>query len=79
MASEMARQAEGEERAAIVAMLRRAVCESVAGNSKPKFICQTPAKASFVLAFAFSILAEAVEKGEHLQAAAILSQKEPQG
>ena len=60
-------QLEGDERGAIIAMLRRAVCEAVAGSSKPSFMCGTPAKANSVLSFAFAKIAEAIENGEHLR------------
>ena len=62
-----------DERAAIIAMLRRAVCESVAGSTKPSFMCSTPAKASAVLSFAFAKVAEAIENVEHLQGVATLA------
>lgn len=65
----MTGEADGDERTAVVAMLRRMVCEAVAGDTKPKFVCATPAKASAVLAFAFSKIAESIENGEHLKAA----------
>jgi len=54
-----------ETEARIVVLLRKAVCEAVAGKLRPEFKCPTPAKANSVLAFAFAVLADMIERGDH--------------
>lgn len=53
-----------ETRNDMVELLRKLACEAVAGQTRPTFRCKTPAKADAVLAYAFAVLADLIEKGE---------------
>lgn len=56
-----------EEREAVVAFMRLAACNAIAGDVRPAFVVKTPDKAHAVLAFAMAKLAKHIAAGDHLQ------------